>query len=282
MKNKIPKLSFKSTASNEKTWSVSKEKAVRRMESNERERLRMHSLNEAFQELREVIPHVKMGRKLSKIETLKLAKNYIKSLTNVICETRGEQSPYIISEKDSISFRQTNLKFSDYFKDDVSLVNKPRKVMTRSRRKQDQFKNSDESTSPSTSKHQDSSSQLSSLYSDDSAESVDIEPLKNTKEIVNEHVFDKKDSNVEITVFNSKSPFRKLTFDDNFLSNSSQFLASPSSSSSSPTSCVDFMYEFKHIPLRNIQESFCSGNGNLEEDLFLESSQRPEVIPNRA
>jgi len=36
---------------------------------------------------------------LSKIETLTLAKNYIKALTNVICEMRGESAPYEISEK---------------------------------------------------------------------------------------------------------------------------------------------------------------------------------------
>ena len=71
-----------------------RERNLRRAESNERERVRMHSLNDAFQELREVIPHVKAGRKLSKIETLKLAKNYIKALTNVTCEMRGQPPMY--------------------------------------------------------------------------------------------------------------------------------------------------------------------------------------------
>lgn len=71
-----------------------RERNLRRLESNERERMRMHSLNDAFQALREVIPHVTMERKLSKIETLTLAKNYIMALTNVICEMRGEQVPY--------------------------------------------------------------------------------------------------------------------------------------------------------------------------------------------
>ncbi|XP_006859814.1 PREDICTED: class A basic helix-loop-helix protein 15 [Chrysochloris asiatica] len=56
----------------------------RRLESNERERQRMHKLNNAFQALREVIPHVRADKKLSKIETLTLAKNYIKSLTATI------------------------------------------------------------------------------------------------------------------------------------------------------------------------------------------------------
>ena len=71
-----------------------RERNLRRLESNERERQRMHSLNDAFQDLREVIPHVNLDRKLSKIETLTLAKNYIKALTNVICELRGESPPY--------------------------------------------------------------------------------------------------------------------------------------------------------------------------------------------
>ncbi|XP_038618336.1 class A basic helix-loop-helix protein 15 isoform X2 [Tachyglossus aculeatus] len=57
---------------------------LRRLESNERERQRMHKLNNAFQALREVIPHVRTEKKLSKIETLTLAKNYIKSLTSTI------------------------------------------------------------------------------------------------------------------------------------------------------------------------------------------------------
>ncbi|KDR14459.1 hypothetical protein L798_11629, partial [Zootermopsis nevadensis] len=71
-----------------------KERNLRRLESNERERMRMHSLNDAFQSLREVIPHVKKERRLSKIETLTLAKNYVMALTNVICEMRGEVLPY--------------------------------------------------------------------------------------------------------------------------------------------------------------------------------------------
>ncbi|CAH0390701.1 unnamed protein product [Bemisia tabaci] len=71
-----------------------KERNLRRLESNERERMRMHSLNDAFQSLREVIPHVKKERRLSKIETLTLAKNYIMALTSVICDMRGEANPY--------------------------------------------------------------------------------------------------------------------------------------------------------------------------------------------
>ncbi|CAL4094203.1 unnamed protein product, partial [Meganyctiphanes norvegica] len=77
-----------------KSASSARERNSRRLESNERERIRMHSLNDAFQGLREVIPHVKRDRKLSKIETLTLAKNYIMALTNVVCKMRGEDQPY--------------------------------------------------------------------------------------------------------------------------------------------------------------------------------------------
>ncbi|XP_067005133.1 protein dimmed [Anabrus simplex] len=82
------------TGRRRKTGISARERNLRRLESNERERMRMHSLNDAFEQLREVIPHVKMERKLSKIETLTLAKNYIMALTNVICEMRGEEKPY--------------------------------------------------------------------------------------------------------------------------------------------------------------------------------------------
>ncbi|CAL8302154.1 unnamed protein product [Lota lota] len=69
------------------------ERNVRRLESNERERQRMHKLNNAFQALRESIPHIKTEKKLSKIETLTLAKNYIKSLTTIILGMTGACLP---------------------------------------------------------------------------------------------------------------------------------------------------------------------------------------------
>ncbi|XP_061562575.1 class A basic helix-loop-helix protein 15 [Phycodurus eques] len=73
--------------------STTKERSVRRLESNERERQRMHKLNNAFQALREAIPHVKTDKKLSKIETLTLAKNYIKALTSIILDMSGACLP---------------------------------------------------------------------------------------------------------------------------------------------------------------------------------------------
>ncbi|XP_065707126.2 class A basic helix-loop-helix protein 15 [Patagioenas fasciata] len=73
-------------------WS-NRDRRLRRLESNERERQRMHKLNNAFQALREVIPHVRAENKLSKIETLTLAKNYIKSLTSIILSMSNGHFP---------------------------------------------------------------------------------------------------------------------------------------------------------------------------------------------
>ncbi|XP_061455928.1 class A basic helix-loop-helix protein 15 [Rhineura floridana] len=72
-----------------------KDRRLRRLESNERERQRMHKLNNAFQALREVIPHVRAENKLSKIETLTLAKNYIKSLTSTILRMSNGHFPTV-------------------------------------------------------------------------------------------------------------------------------------------------------------------------------------------
>lgn len=75
--------------------SQGKEHSVRRLESNERERQRMHKLNNAFQALREVIPHVRAEKKLSKIETLTLAKNYINTLTATILNISSGSLPAV-------------------------------------------------------------------------------------------------------------------------------------------------------------------------------------------
>lgn len=57
-----------------------------RLNINARERRRMHDLNDALDELRSVIPyaHSPSVRKLSKIATLLLAKNYILMQGNAI------------------------------------------------------------------------------------------------------------------------------------------------------------------------------------------------------
>jgi hypothetical protein len=57
---------------------------VRRIKANGRERERMKDLNQQLERLRETIPCFALSQKLSKIETLRLAKNYIQALTQMI------------------------------------------------------------------------------------------------------------------------------------------------------------------------------------------------------
>lgn len=66
------------------------EQRTLRLSINARERRRMHDLNDALDELRSVIPyaHSPSVRKLSKIATLLLAKNYILMQANALDELR--------------------------------------------------------------------------------------------------------------------------------------------------------------------------------------------------
>ncbi|XP_073351032.1 neurogenic differentiation factor 2-like [Pagrus major] len=57
---------------------------MRRVKANARERTRMHDLNSALDNLRKVVPCYSKTQKLSKIETLRLAKNYIWALSEIL------------------------------------------------------------------------------------------------------------------------------------------------------------------------------------------------------
>ncbi|XP_034028612.1 neurogenic differentiation factor 6-A-like [Thalassophryne amazonica] len=57
---------------------------MQRIEANARERNRMHGLNNALDSLRRVVPCYSKTQKLSKIETLRLAKNYIWALSEIL------------------------------------------------------------------------------------------------------------------------------------------------------------------------------------------------------
>jgi hypothetical protein len=61
---------------------------VRRIKANGRERERMKGLNEQLEVLRETIPCFSLSQKLSKIETLRLAKNYIEALSEMVQHDR--------------------------------------------------------------------------------------------------------------------------------------------------------------------------------------------------
>ena len=56
----------------------------KRSAANDRERKRMHTVNAAFDQLRELVPAYPSNRKLSKIDTLRLACSYIEDLTSLL------------------------------------------------------------------------------------------------------------------------------------------------------------------------------------------------------
>ncbi len=63
---------------------LSKVKKIRRAKANDRERVRMQTLNQALEKLRTVLPAFPDETKLTKIETLRFANNYIWALTETI------------------------------------------------------------------------------------------------------------------------------------------------------------------------------------------------------
>ncbi|XP_036267290.1 protein atonal homolog 1 [Pipistrellus kuhlii] len=66
----------------------------RRLAANARERRRMHGLNHAFDQLRNVIPSFNNDKKLSKYETLQMAQIYINALSELLqTPSAGEQPP---------------------------------------------------------------------------------------------------------------------------------------------------------------------------------------------
>lgn len=81
----------------------------RRLLVNSRERDRMKKLNEAMDRLRKVVPHYPSRKKLSKMETLLLAQNYILALTSLLQDGQsgeGERD----AEKLAASITQKALK----------------------------------------------------------------------------------------------------------------------------------------------------------------------------
>ena len=68
-------------SSNRSPTEIQRLKRIRRAKANDRERNRMHMLNVALEKLRVVLPAFPDETKLTKIETLRFANNYIWALT---------------------------------------------------------------------------------------------------------------------------------------------------------------------------------------------------------
>lgn len=73
----------------------------RRLAANARERRRMNGLNEAFDKLRDVVPAMGDEHRLSKYETLQMAKSYIRALCDLLEHGADENTYTIFNEKDS-------------------------------------------------------------------------------------------------------------------------------------------------------------------------------------
>lgn len=96
----------------------------RRMKANDRERNRMHNLNSALDALRSILPALPEDAKLTKIETLRFAYNYIWALTQTLrmadqqghtadsspCSVSSAESAYLISADLNTSVDEINCK----------------------------------------------------------------------------------------------------------------------------------------------------------------------------
>lgn len=96
---------------------IMKIKRVRRLKANDRERNRMHMLNEALDRLRCVLPTFPEDTKLTKIETLRFAHNYIHALS----EAAKDVDKY--ATEDSIIINVGNMTVS-INKEENSIISK--------------------------------------------------------------------------------------------------------------------------------------------------------------
>uniref|UniRef100_A0A095BVU4 Neurogenic differentiation factor 1 n=1 Tax=Schistosoma haematobium TaxID=6185 RepID=A0A095BVU4_SCHHA len=82
----------------------------RRIRANARERSRMHGLNHALELLRRHVPTFSTTQRLSKIETLRLAKNYIKTLSELLLMNKTPTPlEMALNLTDGLSQNTTNL-----------------------------------------------------------------------------------------------------------------------------------------------------------------------------
>ena len=79
---------------------VEKIKKTRRSKANDRERNRMHGLNDALESLRSILPVTSDENKLTKIETLRMAHNYIWMLSQTLemCDKSPQQDSVVVPE----------------------------------------------------------------------------------------------------------------------------------------------------------------------------------------
>lgn len=97
---------------------INKLKRNRRVKANDRERNRMHNLNQALEKLRKVLPQTSEDSKLTKIETLRYAHNYIWALAETIklLDSKDEQDTSFNSDNSQLMSSSSSLLPSSYSK----------------------------------------------------------------------------------------------------------------------------------------------------------------------
>lgn len=79
------------------TKSYALDPRLRRIRANNRERRRIQAINDAMEALRKVIPNTDNKRKLTKLELLKLAQEYIRDLSEILCSNSPEFQEQVVS-----------------------------------------------------------------------------------------------------------------------------------------------------------------------------------------
>ena len=85
------------------------EPRLRRIRANNRERRRIQAINDAMEALRKAIPNTSNKRKLTKLELLRLAQEYIRDLSEMLCSN----SPTLEDDVVNVSFSYPT--YTSYF-----------------------------------------------------------------------------------------------------------------------------------------------------------------------
>ena len=85
------------------------EPRLRRIRANNRERRRIQAINDAMEALRKAIPSTNNKRKLTKLELLRLAQDYIRNLSEMLCSDNSSLEEEVVN----VSFSHAG--YTSYF-----------------------------------------------------------------------------------------------------------------------------------------------------------------------
>ena len=87
------------------------EPRLRRIRANNRERRRIQAINDAMEALRKAIPNTNNKRKLTKLELLRLAQDYIRDLSEMLCSGNSTLEEEVVN----VSFSHAG--YTSYFQE---------------------------------------------------------------------------------------------------------------------------------------------------------------------